>query len=118
MWCEVKRRSDEATKGRDKTLVVPGTEFGRTPRINDRDGRDHHNKAFTCLLAGAGIKGGQAYGKTDERGAGVEENAVSIPDFNATIAQAIGLPVKRVEHSPGGRPFKVADKGKVITTLL
>ena len=80
------------------SLVVLGTEFGRTPRINGRDGRDHHNKAFTCLLAGAGIKGGQVYGKTDVRGAIVEDNEVSIPDFNATIAQAIGLPVKRVEH--------------------
>ncbi len=102
----------------DKTLVVLGTEFGRTPRINDRDGRDHHNKAFTCLLAGAEIKGGQAYGKTDGRGAEVEDGAVSIPDFNATIAQAIGLSVKRVEHSPGGRPLKVADKGKAIEGLL
>ena len=60
----------------DQTLVVLGTEFGRTPRINDADGRDHHNKAFTCLLAGAGIKGGQAYGKTDGRGAEVEDGAV------------------------------------------
>ena len=65
----------------DKTLVVLGTEFGRTPRINGANGRDHHNKAFTRLLAGAGIKGGEAYGKTDGRGAEVEDNAVSIPDF-------------------------------------
>ena len=102
----------------DQTLVVLGTEFGRTPKINGNNGRDHHNMAFTCLLAGAGIKGGQAYGTTDGQGAEVEDNAVSIPDFNATIAQAIGLPVKRVEHSPGGRPFKVADKGKVIADVL
>ncbi len=79
-----------------QTLVVLGTEFGRTPRINGNDGRDHHNRAFTCLLAGAGINGGQAYGKTDGRGAEVEDGAVSIPDFNATIAQAIGLPVTSV----------------------
>ena len=41
----------------DQTLVVLGTEFGRTPRMNDNDGRDHHNKAFTCLLTGAGVEG-------------------------------------------------------------
>ncbi len=102
----------------DQTLVVLGTEFGCTPKINGNNGRDHHNRAFTCLLAAAGIKGGQAYGKTDGRGAEVEDNAVSIPDFNATIAQAIGLPVKRVENSPGGRPFKVGHEGKVIEAIL
>ena len=98
--------------------MVLTTESGRAPLINDNDGRDHDNKAFTYLLAGAGIEGGQAYGKTDGRGAEVEDNAVSIPDFNATIAEAIGLPVKHVEHSPGGRPFKVADKGKVIEGVI
>ena len=81
-------------------------------------GQDAHDEAVGCLLAEAGIKGGQAYGKTDGRGAEVEDNAVSIPDFNATIAQAIGLPVKRVEHSPGGRPFKVGHKGEPIEGLM
>lgn len=102
----------------DQTLVVVATEFGRTPVINENNGRDHHNKAFACLLAGGGVKGGQAYGGTDPRGVEIEDNEVTIPDFNATIIEAIGLPLHKVIHSPEGRPFTVAHKGKPIEALL
>jgi|MDTC01.3.fsa_nt_gb hypothetical protein len=102
----------------DETLVVVATEFGRTPRINQNDGRDHFPKAFSGMLAGAGIKGGQAYGITDETGSNVTENRVRVPDFNATIGAALGLPLDQVVYSPSKRPFTVADKGRPIPALL
>jgi hypothetical protein len=102
----------------NETLVVLATEFGRTPEINVNDGRDHHPKAFTCLMAGGGIRGGQIYGKKDERGFEVADNKVGIPDFNATIAYALGLPLDQVLYSPSKRPFTVADKGQPITALF
>lgn len=100
------------------TLVVLATEFGRTPEINANEGRDHHPQAFSCLLAGGGIKGGQVYGRTDETGSNVVENKVSVPDLNATIAYALGLPLDQIVYSPSLRPFTVADKGKPITQLF
>ncbi len=102
----------------DETLVVVATEFGRTPVINRNQGRDHHPKAFSCLLAGGGIRGGQLYGASDERGLDVAENAVTFPDFNATIAYALGLPVEKVVTTPNGRPFTIADKGAPLTRLF
>ncbi|MGB0258408.1 MAG: DUF1501 domain-containing protein [Coraliomargarita sp.] len=102
----------------DETLIVIGTEFGRSPKINGNAGRDHHPNAFTCVLAGGGIKGGQVYGATDERAHSVAENTVTVPDFNATIAYALGLPVDKVVYSPTGRPFRIADKGQPITALF
>jgi hypothetical protein len=101
-----------------ETLVVLTTEFGRTPRISDRAGRDHHPAAFSALLAGGGIQGGQVFGKTDEKGAYVEEDGVTPADFNATVAQAMGLPLEQELISPSGRPFKVAHDGDPITALF
>ncbi|HEX7896590.1 MAG TPA: DUF1501 domain-containing protein [Planctomycetota bacterium] len=103
----------------EETLVVLATEFGRTPDIREeRSGRDHYPKAFSGLLAGGGIKGGRTWGKTDKEGKEVVEKPVTVPDFNATIAHALGLPLGFVVHSPSGRPFKVADKGTAIAELL
>jgi len=102
----------------DETLVVVSTEFGRSPEINSNEGRDHHPKAFTCLLAGGGVQGGQVYGATDERGGEVAERAVTIPDFNSTIAYSLGLPVEKIVMSPSGRPFTIADKGAPLTMLF
>jgi len=102
----------------EETLVVLATEFGRTPKINQNDGRDHYPKAFSCLLAGGGIRGGSVIGRTDAKGANVISNPVSIPDFNATIAYALGLPQEGVIYSPSGRPFTVADKGKPVTSVF
>ena len=101
-----------------ETLVVLATEFGRTPEINANDGRDHHAPGFTCLLAGGGVRGGQIWGATDEIGSKVAENGVTIPDFNATIAYALGIPLDTVLYSPSKRPFTVSDKGKPVTQLF
>jgi hypothetical protein len=101
-----------------KTLIVIATDFGRTPNININDGRDHHPGSFCGVLIGAGIRGGQAYGKSDDKGMKAVENIVSPADFNATIAAAADLPLNNVLISPEGRPFKLADKGAPIKALL
>ncbi len=102
----------------DDTLVVLATEFGRTPEINTNEGRDHHPAAFSCLLAGGGIRGGQIHGKTREDGGEVIEDRVKVGDFNATIAYALGLPLDAVLYSPSKRPFTLADKGQPLTQLF
>lgn len=104
----------------DSTLVVVATEFGRTPEIvtEHSDGRDHHPGAFSCVLAGGGIKGGMIHGTTDASGGKVKDAQVSVQDFNATIAYALGLPYDMVLMSPTKRPFKIADKGAPVTTLF
>ena len=104
----------------DSTLVVLATEFGRTPKIQtDRDnGRNHYPQAFSCLLAGGGIKGGIKYGKTDKEGREVVEDMVVVPDFNATIAHALGIPLEKKTMSPAMRPFTVADKGEPVMGLF
>ena len=110
---------DLAARGMlDDTLVVLATEFGRTPKINQNAGRDHYPKAFSCVLAGGGIKGGQTYGKTDEGGMNVIENKVDPEDLNATIAYSLGLSTDQILFSPSGRPFQIAHKGKPITTIF
>ena len=102
----------------DETLVVLTTEFGRSPKINYNAGRDHHPAAFSSVLAGGGISGGQLYGKSDEAGHAVSEAPVSPADLNATIAMALGLSLETIVHSPTGRPFKLANEGKPITRLF
>lgn len=102
----------------EETMVVLCTEFGRTPVINENDGRDHYPKAFSALIAGGGIKGGMVHGKTNDMGTEVEEGKVAVPDFNATIAYGLGLPLDQVIYSPSKRPFTVADKGQPIIALF
>ena len=102
----------------EETLVVLATEFGRTPNINVNEGRDHYPKAFSCMLAGGGIKGGQVWGATDLEGREVSEQKVEIPDFNATIAYALGLPLDEIIYSPTRRPFTLTDKGQPLTQLI
>ena len=96
------------------TLVVLATEFGRTPVINANVGRDHYPQAFSCALFGGGMKAGYVHGKTTKDGSEVDGDRVKIPDLNATIAAALGLPLDRVVQSPTQRPFTVADKGKPV----
>ncbi len=100
------------------TLVVLASEFGRSPKINDRAGRDHHPGVFSCVLAGAGIKGGQAYGKSDEKAFRPAENGVDIADVNATVGAALGIKLDKEVISKSGRPFKFAHDGKPISAIL
>jgi uncharacterized protein (DUF1501 family) len=102
----------------DETLVLCMGEFGRTPEINDKQGRDHHSKAFSMLLAGGGINGGRVIGKTDESGTEVADRPVTIPDLYATIFHAFGFdPAKRYETA-GGRPIKLVQDGTALSELF
>lgn len=100
------------------TLVVVATEFGRTPKINVSLGRDHYPKAFSAALFGGGIKSGFVFGSTNGTGEEVEGDEITIPDFNATLAHGLGIPVEQPVLAPNGRPFKVADKGKPVLALF
>ncbi len=114
----------------DETLVVWGGEFGRTPMMQNNVrselvkgyvGRDHHPYAYTMWLAGGGIKGGLAYGKTDEFGYYPVENAVSIRDLQATILYAMGLDPHRFSYTYQGldnRLIGPTDEGKVLNALF
>ncbi len=100
------------------TLVVVATEFGRSPKINQSLGRDHYPKAFSAALFGGGVKGGTVYGATNHSAEIVTDQEITIPDFNATIGHALGLPLEEVVVAPNGRPFKLADKGKPVTAVF
>lgn len=102
----------------DDTVVVLTTEFGRTPVVNQNSGRDHYPKAFTSVLAGGGFKGGYVHGKTSAGAEEVVENPLTIPDFNATVAHALGIPTRQIVYSPSLRPFTVAHKGKPELALF
>jgi hypothetical protein len=111
--------ADLASRGLlEETLVVVATEFGRTPEINVNQGRDHYPQAFSAAMFGGGVKGGFSFGATDPTGSKVIDGKVSVPDLNATIAHALGLPLDQKVSSPSGRPFTVADKGKPILELF
>ena len=101
-----------------ETLVVLTSEFGRTPDINPRDGRDHWPNAFSAMFAGAGIKGGTVYGSSDEHGKRVAENPQKPEDLNATIARLLGISTLDIHYSPSGRPFKVANQGEPIMDII
>ncbi len=110
---------DLSSKGMlGEVLVVVATEFGRTPKINENAGRDHHPGAFSGLLCGAGIKAGGVYGASDEQGHSVEDDPVYPEDFNATIASAMGLPLDDEFVAPNGRPFRICNNGSPIQELL
>jgi hypothetical protein len=99
------------------TLIALGTEFGRTPDINMNSGRDHYPAAYSCILAGGGIKGGTVYGETDGMGKKVKANPVKPEDFLATIGHGLGLNLDETVYSPTQRPFTFADKGVPVTAL-
>ena len=101
-----------------ETLVVVGTEFGRTPEINQNAGRDHHPGAYSCVLAGGGIAGGIVYGETDQHARSVEKDPVSIQDFNSTLAYALGLPHDEEIYSPDKRPFTLGQSGTPLKQLF
>lgn len=102
----------------DQVLVVALGEFGRTPRINARDGRDHWPQAWSAAFAGGGIRGGQAIGATDAEGAEVIREKLGVPDLVATVCQAMAVDHTRWNMTPVGRPLQIADGGRAIPGLL
>ncbi|MCR9202105.1 MAG: DUF1501 domain-containing protein, partial [Planctomycetaceae bacterium] len=95
----------------EDTLVIWMGEFGRTPKINDNNGRDHWPKSWSTALAGAGINAGQAYGATSADGMEIADNPVSVPDLIATICHALELDHESTNLSNVGRPIPLADHG-------
>jgi hypothetical protein len=93
----------------ETTLIVWMGEFGRTPKINKQSGRDHFPAAWSTVLAGGGIKGGQVIGRTSADGMTVEERPVSVPDFMATVCAALGIDPSKQNLSDVGRPIRIAD---------
>lgn len=104
----------------NNVLVMWGGEFGRTPVSQSGDGRDHHKQGFSMWLAGGGIKGGQAYGATDELGYHAVENRVMVADLHATVLHQLGLDHKRVTYDVHGREERLTDihDAKVLSQLL
>jgi uncharacterized protein (DUF1501 family) len=100
------------------TLVACMGEFGRTPRINGNDGRDHWPQAWSAVLSGGGIRGGVVHGATDEDGASVVGPATSVPALMATMASLLGLDPAHSEMTPVGRPISVTNGGSPIRALL
>jgi uncharacterized protein (DUF1501 family) len=103
----------------DTTTVVWAGEFGRTPKINQNRGRDHFATAWSVVLGGGGIKGGQAVGRTSPDGTAVEERPVSVPDLLATVCQALGIDHEKQNLSNVKRPIRIVDKAaRPITEVL
>jgi hypothetical protein len=110
---------DLKERGRlDRTLVIWMGEFGRTPRINGRTGRDHYPRAFSVALAGAGIKGGQVLGGTSDNGAEVKERPVSVNDLFCTYYHALKINPHKENMSPLGRPMKLVEGGTAVKELF
>jgi uncharacterized protein (DUF1501 family) len=94
-------------------------EFGRAPKINNNAGRDHFPAAWTTVLGGGGIKGGQVIGRTSADGNSVEERPVAVPDLMATICKALGIDPSKQNLSDVGRPIRIADpSARPITEAL
>jgi hypothetical protein len=103
----------------DTTTIVWMGEFGRTPKINSQNGRDHWANSWSTVLSGGGIKGGQVIGKTSDDGTEVKERPVSVADLLATVCGALGLDYRKQNQSNVGRPIRLADPtAKLIKEVL
>lgn len=100
------------------TLVVWMGDFGRTPTVGKQGGRDHYPRAWTTALAGAGIKAGQAVGRTDKQGATVEDRPVNAIDFMATVCSALGIDYTKNFYTRDGRPMRIVDKNEKVVSQL
>lgn len=103
----------------DDTLVLWGGEFGRTPVAQGSDGRDHNPHGFTMWMAGGGVKGGMAYGATDDHGYYAMENKVHIHDLHATILHLMGMNHERLTYRYAGRDYRLTDvSGNVVKDII
>jgi len=100
------------------TLVVWLGEFGRTPRINRYNGRDHWPNCFSTVLAGGGVQGGRVVGRTDPLGMAVRERPVTVQDFYATMYACLGVDIKKKFPGESGRPIQILEKGEPVAELL
>ncbi len=102
--------ADLKTRGLLKdTLLIWGGEFGRTPHSQGEDGRDHNHKGFTLWMAGGGVKGGLAYGRTDDYGYEAVENKMHVHDWHATVLHLLGMDHEKLTYRHAGRDFRLTD---------
>ncbi len=102
----------------DDTLVVWMGEFGRTPQINPRGGRDHFPRSFNAVLAGGGVHGGSLVGRVDSRGVDVTERPVTVPDLFSTFCHATGIDPAVESMAPAGRPIRLVDGGSPVLEIF
>jgi uncharacterized protein (DUF1501 family) len=102
----------------ERTLVIWMGEFGRTPRINPNNGRDHYPRAFSAVLAGAGIRGGRVIGATSDGGNDVTQRPVGVADLFCTICQAMHIDPRKENVTPIGRPIRLVDGGQPVRELF
>jgi hypothetical protein len=103
----------------DSTLVAICTEFGRTPWSDNGKGRNHWHRAFSCLLAGGGVKGGTVYGETDDYGVHVVRDPCHVHDYHATILHLMGIDHTRLTYRYAGRDYRLTDvSGSVLEPIL
>jgi uncharacterized protein (DUF1501 family) len=94
----------------DDTLIIWMGEFGRTPRVNRNGGRDHYAAAWSTVLLGGGIRGGQVIGRTDGEAREVTDRPISVADFMATVCRILGIDYTKEVTAPNGRPIRIVDK--------
>jgi uncharacterized protein (DUF1501 family) len=102
----------------ESTLVIVAGEFGRTPKINARGGRDHWPRAMFVLMAGGGVRGGQVIGASDEHGMGPAGEAITPDQMAASFYQALGIDYHKEYHTNTGRPVMIVRQGSIIPGLF
>ena len=102
----------------DTTLVLVSSEFGRTPKINGTNGRDHYPRVFSVAMAGGGVKKGYIHGKSDALGAEPEENPVGPEDLAKTMYRLLGINSEKRLMADGGRPIDIVNGGRILTEML
>ncbi len=111
--------ADLKTRGQlERTLVVWMGEFGRTPRVNPRTGRDHYPRVFNAAIAGGGIRGGQVIGSSTADGSAVKDRPVTVPDLFCSICKSLEVNPRAENISPLGRPMKIVDGGEPVSQLF
>jgi uncharacterized protein (DUF1501 family) len=102
----------------ESTSVFVTGEFGRTPKINQRGGRDHYPRAMFCLLGGGGMQGGRVIGESDAKGEGPKDKAITPDDVAATFYHSLGIDHTKEYHTPSGRPVMIVRYGTPIKELF
>ena len=110
---------DLRERGRlDRTLIIWTGEFGRTPRINANNGRDHFPAAFSIALAGGGVRGGRVIGSTSDGGNDITNRPVGVADLFCTVCHAMGIDPRKENQTPIGRPIRIVDGGQHVRELF
>jgi len=102
----------------DNTIVMAVGEFGRTPRLSGKAGRDHFINGFSAALAGGGFKRGYVHGATTQDGQEIRDNPVTVPDLLATLCHDLGIDPEKEFTDQFDRPIKLVDHGKIVRAVL